>query len=368
VEIEERAALGELAAEWDALVDRQPFVSPFLRSWWVDHAAIGEPVVLVCRDGGRLVGGLALQRSRRFGVEWLQMLGDGALEPDHLDAVTTHEHIGAVRDALRGWLRRGGPRVLDLCGLVPGGHLVECCPGVGRTRELAVCPYVTLPADFADYLASRPGKLRSTVTRTGKRLDKAGVTTRVRPRAEVDAALVALSDLHDDRWGEASEFSGAWDAFASAARAGASAGEVEFTEMVGPDGAVVATEVDLLVGGRLSFYQAGRRTDHDLRGSGSVLRARIIERAIEQGCTEFDLLRGDEPYKTEWASASRPVVMIRKGVGPRGVAVATVAEANALLEPWRVARAEKARDKRLEEERARRAAEDEAEHRQEAAT
>ncbi|HKY15984.1 MAG TPA: GNAT family N-acetyltransferase [Microthrixaceae bacterium] len=338
MEIRARAALGDLAGEWDALVDRRTLPSPFLRSWWVDHAAIGEPVVVTCLDGGQLVGGLALQRSRRFGVEWLQMLGDGALEPDHLDLVADPGRVTEVRDAIGSWLSRGGPRVLDLRGLVPDADLVACCPGVGQVRELGVCPYVPLPSDFAQYLADRPGKLRSTVTRTGKRFDKAGITTRVRAAAEVDEALDALASLHDDRWGEASEFSSEWESFAAAARAGVAAGEVWFTELVGDDGSVVASEVDLRVGTRLAFYQAGRKTDHELRGSGSVLRARIIERAIEEGCDEFDLLRGDEPYKTEWASASRRLVRIRKGVGARGIAIALAAEANARLEPWREAR------------------------------
>ncbi len=344
-----RTELGEYASAWDELVARMPLPSPFLRSWWVDHAAIGEPVIALCLDGGRLIGGIALQRTTRYGVDWLEMLGDGLLGPDHLDLVADRDRALDVRTAVRGWLGRRGSRVLDLRGLVPSGDLVACCPGLGPRHEQAIAPYAELPATNEEYLKGRPGKLRSTVKRSAKRFDAAGITTRVRTATEVDDALDAFAALHDGRWGEASGFMGAWDQFAGAARAGAASGEVIFTELVDADGDVVASEVDLLLAGRLSFYQAGRRTDHDLRGSGSVLKARIIAAAIADGCTEFDLLRGDEPYKTEWATSSRRIVRIRTGVGVRGIAVAAVAELNALGEPWRVrraiARGERARER-----------------------
>ncbi len=328
MELEERSALGPLGPEWDALVDAMDLPSPFLRSWWVDNAAVGEPVVLCCRDRGELVGGLALQRSRRHGVEWLEMLGDGPLEPDHLDLVSDPARATDVGARLGEWLGRKGSRVLDLGGLAAAAQLLAHVPGVGPTHRVEVAPYLRLPAGYDELLADLPGKLRSTVTRTGKRLDKAGVTTRVRDVGDVDEALAALRDLHDDRWGASSGFMSGWDQFAAAARAGVAAGDVWFTELVDADGRVVATEVDLWAGTRLAFYQAGRLADHELRGSGSVLKARILERAIERGATEFDLLRGDEPYKAEWATARRDLVAVRSGVGPAGVALMAVAEAN----------------------------------------
>jgi CelD/BcsL family acetyltransferase involved in cellulose biosynthesis len=328
VELEERTSLGPLAEEWDGLVAAMDLASPFLRSWWIDNASFGDPVVVCCRDAGRLVGGLALQRSSRYGVEWLEMLGDGPLEPDHLDLVAAPADATRVGAALGEWLGRKGSRVLDLGGLAAGAFLLAHVPGVGPTHRIEVAPYLRLPSSYDQLLSQLPGKLRSTITRTGKRLDKAGVVTRVRGVDDVEDALAALRDLHDDRWGTSSGFMSGWDRFAAAARAGVAAGDVWFTELVDADGRVVATEVDLWSGTRLGFYQAGRLGDHELRGSGSVLKARILERAIDRGATEFDLLRGDEPYKAEWATARRDLVAVRKGVGPAGFALMTVAEAN----------------------------------------
>lgn len=91
---------------------------------------------------------------------------------------------------------------------------------------------------------------------------------------------------------------------------------MRFGELVDADGLIVAVELELRAGQRLCFYQAGRVTDHEWRGSGSVLKARIIEAGIAEGFVEFDLLRGGESYKAEWADARRTVVRVQSAVGP----------------------------------------------------
>lgn len=333
--------LGDHADRWDELVDGLELPSPFLRSWWVDHAAAAEPAIVLVTDGGRLLGGLALQRRDFHGVDRLGVLGGGPLAPDHLDIVATDADRAAVTDAVVAWLRRPGSRIIDLDGMAVHSSLVTALAGSQPDRFVSLiepAPYVRLPATSAEYLASRPGKSRSTISRTDKRLTKAGVTFRVRPAVEVDQALDTLQSLHDGRWAEESGFLSHWDAFAAAARAGAARGEVVFSELVAPDGQVIATEVDFVVDGHVSFYQAGRLTDHDWRGSGSMLKARIIGAAIDDGAVEFDLLRGAEPYKTEWAEGQRPLVLVQVAIGPRAKALLAGSQAWARLAPWLVAK------------------------------
>ena len=333
--------LGADAERWDELVAGLDLASPFLRSWWVDHAAVGEPTIVLVHEAGRLLGGLALQRQDFHGCDRLSVLGGGALAPDHIDLVADPADRDPVARAVVAWLERPGGRIIDLEGVRVGSVLVTLLGGSRPERRVAVidpAPYVMLPASSAEYLASRPGKSRSTISRTDKRLTKAGVTFRVRPAAEIDDALVTLRALHDGRWATESGFLEQWEAFEAAARAGAARGEVVFSELIAPDGRVIATEVDLVVAGRVAFYQAGRLTDHDYRGSGSMLKARIIAAAIDAGATEFDLLRGDEPYKTEWADAQRPLVRIQMAVGPMARALLSGSQAWSRLYPWLAAR------------------------------
>jgi len=335
--------LGEFAGAWDALVERMDPPSPFLRSWWVDNAAVGEPALLLVVDDGRLVGGVALQLSQVRGCERVEVLGGGELAPDHLDVVAAPEDLDLVWSLVRPWFFRPGGRLIDLDGVCPGSKLLEVAPSGVETIDPA--PYVELPTTWDEYLASRAGRVRSTITRTDKRLTKAGVTYRRVAVDGVPAALATVRDLHDQRWSEESNFIEAWGAFERAATAGASTGEVVISELVDGDGRVVATEVDFLVEGRLSFYQAGRLTDHELRGSGSMLKARILADAIAGGAHEFDLLRGDEPYKVEWAEALRPLLRVQAAVGWRARVLLGVSKLWTRIYFARLARAERAAEK-----------------------
>ncbi len=332
------ASLGDRGGAWDSLVEKMDLPSPFLRSWWVDGATEGSPVIVAVSEGDGLLGGLALQHSTLFGVETLKVAGGGALEPDHLDVVAAPADRGRVTDAVCDWLGRRGSRVIDLDGVAASSLLVERVRGVGEVTVRAVAPYVELPNDASDYLAGRPGRVRSTITRTSKRLDRDGIRFE---RVDAGGMVTALDDLerlHGTRWGGASGVAGAWESLRRAAVAGAESGDVWLSRLVTAEGVTIAAEIEFVVAGRASFYQAGRLTDHEYRGSGSVLRHRIVNEAIASGCTEFDLLRGDEPYKAEWADRGRELVRIRRGVGPRGAAVVVAARVNAAVAARRAAR------------------------------
>ncbi len=333
--IEDSATLGDGRAEWDALVAAQPQPSPFLRSWWVEHTAAGSTALLRCLDGEVLVGGFAVEIDRigrgPASIERLRCVGQGDLAPDHLDVFAADGRGDDVLAAVLGWFHRPGSRLVDLDGLAADGQLATAL----RAHEIdrIAAPYSALPSTIDEYVAGRPGRVRSTISRTRKRLVKAGATIERVDPSDHARALDALSRLHDGRWGETSGFLGSWVRFRTAATVGLELGDVRATEVRDADGNVVATEWDLIIGDRVAFYQAGRSTDHEWRGAGSVLRADIIEAAIAEGAHEYDLLRGDEPYKAEWADGRRTLVRVRCGVGPAGRAVAAGASAWRRLEP-----------------------------------
>src|SRR5215467_3446340 len=81
------AELGAFRAAWDTMVGSLPLPSPFLRSWWLDHASGPHPLFLLVLEGGTLLGGVALEQDRRCGVRRLSVQGGGALCPDHFDLV-----------------------------------------------------------------------------------------------------------------------------------------------------------------------------------------------------------------------------------------------------------------------------------------
>jgi CelD/BcsL family acetyltransferase involved in cellulose biosynthesis len=323
------AGLGGRADAWDDLVQRQALPSAFLRPWWVDAAAEGLPQLVLCLDGDELVGGAAFEVDvlgrGPLRIERVRCLGQGPLAPDHLDVVAAPGRRPDVVRAVVGWLRRPGTRVVDLDGLAADGALARVLGRYEISRTAA--PYAPLPGDADAYVAARPGQLRSTVSRSRKRLVKAGGTVRRVGPDDAGRALDDLARLHDDRWAEDSGFLAAWDRFRAAASAGLQDGAVVIHEAVDADGTVVATELDVRSGPILGFYQAGRSTDREWRGVGSVVKADVVAWAISEGLTEYDLLRGDERYKADWATEEREVVRVRFGSNPTGAAVAGAANA-----------------------------------------
>jgi len=317
-------ALGDRASEWDRLVSLQPLPSPFLRPWWLGSAASGSPRLLLCIHGDELVGGAAFETDvigvRRPGIERVRCLGQGPLAPDHLDVIAAPGRESEVAELVLRWLHRPGNRIVDLDGLATDGVLARSLGGHELSRTPA--PFAVLPTDLDTYMSHRPGRLRSTVGRTRARVAKTGATIRHVHAADAERALADLARLHEHRWGDESAFLRAWDRIHRAATSGMRDGAVLIHEAVDADGTVVATELDLVSGRSLAFYQAGRRTDREWNGIGSVLRAEVIGWAIDQGFTEYDMLRGDEDYKADWAGSRRDVVRVRFGTGPIGRVVA----------------------------------------------
>jgi CelD/BcsL family acetyltransferase involved in cellulose biosynthesis len=329
--------LGSLEPAWDALVERLPLPSPFLRSWWLEQTAGGAPRFLLVMDGDVLVGGLALQEERWFGVPRLRVMGAGALCPDHLDAVALPDREQDVLAALAAWLRRPGSRVLDLEGVAGGSRLAAALPGRVRREVVAVAPCAPLPADPDDWLRSRPPNFRATLRKATRRLQEEAVAHQVVRGASVHAALDALRRLHVARWGERSNFLAAYDRFAAASRAGAARGEVAFHQLVA-GGEVVAAVSCFEVAGRLSLYQSGRLSEHRWRNAATVLLVKVVEDACRRALAEVDLLRGDEPYKGNFASATRELLRLRAAHGAAGRLALAALVLRARAGRWRAAR------------------------------
>lgn len=300
------------------MVEAQALPSPFMRSWWLDHAAVGRPTILLCTIDGELVGGAAFEIDRigpgPASVERIRCLGQGVLAPDHLDLIATPGHHSAVARAVIGWMGRRGTRVVDLDGLAGEGTLATMLSPYVRSRVAA--PFVELADGAQHYLESLPGPLRSTIRRSGRRFERQGAGPERVATDEIGAALDDLARLHEHRWADGSPFLKGWARARAAFLAGAEHGDVEAFVLRAPSGDAIAVELDLLAGDRLAFYQAGRRTDHEWRGCGSVLRAHIVQAAVADGMAEYDMLRGDETYKADWATGRREVLrcVMTKGI------------------------------------------------------
>lgn len=323
VRIEVRTDLGDLSGDWDRLVDSQPIPSPFLKSWWISNAGTDNLALVCVFRSNTLVGGAAFESGSWgpaiLGIERLRTVGSELLAPDHLDLISTKEDRGDVTRAVLAYLFRKGNRLIDLNGLRADGSLAAALSDA--VTEVLDAPFALLPSTFDTYLAARPGKLRSTIKRRGKQLGTSGAKAVVVDPQDLDRAVGVFMELHDTRWADESGFLSAMDRFTAVLADGMAQGEIRMTELRLDSGETIAIEIDFEVAQRLSFYQSGRRTDHEWRACGTVLRAAIIESAMSRGVTEYDMLRGDENYKADWATDRRQLTNHRLPVGLRARAV-----------------------------------------------
>jgi CelD/BcsL family acetyltransferase involved in cellulose biosynthesis len=338
-------ALQRLRAEWDRLADEARAGTLFLTHqwlfpWWLHFGAPAgrELRVITVRDGaGALVGLLPLfaERARRGGVEVqrLAFLGDGATGCDHLDVLAAPGREADVLDACLRTLEGMEWDLLDLDGAPRDSALVielarrwpamRETGGVVRDGRLRfVCPHIPLQKTYEEFLAAL-GR-RENLRRREKWLHRQpGVSIEVaRAPDEVPLALERFFTLHQARWAVDGGSDGLPDGrFPSFHRAAAPSlaerGRLRLYTLFAAR-RPVASVYGALHGRTFFYYQSGYDPLWAGRSVGLVLLARTVEDAFAEGLGDFDFLRGDEAYKTQWARAQRWTVQARLWRGRRG--------------------------------------------------
>jgi hypothetical protein len=213
---------------------------------------------------------------------------------------------------------------VDLRRLRCGDPAAEALAAAFGRREIAegwtlnveredVCPVVRLPegATFEDYLGTLGKKERHEIRRKIRRAESAGEVA-LRDSADPIADLEAFIDLHQRKWGERGLFppTPGGDASRTFVR--------RLFEEQGNDGSLrlsfltvgderIAAGLMFQGEGEYLYYNAGVDPDARDLSPGVVLVAAYIERALREGITRFDFLRGDESYKYEWGAVDEPI-------------------------------------------------------------
>jgi CelD/BcsL family acetyltransferase involved in cellulose biosynthesis len=317
------------AAAYDALVAGRPEVGVFLSRAWLaglfaEPPAGFEPLLVLLRDGAALRGVAPLAVSRTGSRVRFRLLGGGG-GSDRVDVLAARGFERVASDTLLAWLseeygRRGlvgelrdVPAESPIWGALdrakgPGG-----LPWVRQPREIHTHPYLDLTESsyrLADG-ACPYGDLAS-FTRHYRWLERRGclkIEVLKDPR-EILAAFDALTDFLHARFG--GEGSGSSLDHPRAQRFHrrvlpllASAGQLRMLRMT-IDIRTVGVAYMLACGGWRGYYLAGY--DRAWAGRihlGRILAAVSIDRAAQDGATEFDFLKGAEPVKYSWPVRQR---------------------------------------------------------------
>lgn len=324
--IRDDAGFRALATEWDELLERSAVDTVFLtwawlESWWDVYGTVAELLVLTVREDGRLVAAapLKIERRQRARLPYRQVefIGTGrAVCPDFLDFVVERgreaELTPVLVDALmqaRGWDKLALTDVTGTSIVLP--HLTTALRAAGLAPVVSpdrVCPYVPLPATWADMEARLSHTFRRNHRKKRRRLP--AELWRWQPSDDLNAAFDELASLHQSRMETSGREHGKFvDAqyrdfhFRFSQRAGAR-GWLYLATLRWEDRAIAA-RYGFLYKGVYYAYQSGFDPAMEDRSPSEVLLGTILEDLIGQGVQEFNFLRGAMRHKFHWTDLVR---------------------------------------------------------------
>ncbi len=308
------AVFEQLAAEWDALLSPENSLNFFMRTdwqrtWW-KHLHRGDLAVYALRDAGRLVGVAPLFVEAVGGQRMVHVVGCVDIT-DYIDLVAApgreEDLIAALLDALT---TSGAPAwdALQMCNVPGSSPTLEILPGLAAARGLRVesrvedvCPVVTLPGDYEQYLETLDKKQRHELRRKRRRAEAYPVTWyRVGPQHDLDAEIEAFLHLMGLSTLEKAEFlrqRGHRNFFKEMGPLAFKQGMLDLSFLV-VEGQRVAAMWNFAYGRRMMLYNSGLDPTASMQLSpGIVLLTFNIEDSIRRGFAAYDFLQGDEEYK-----------------------------------------------------------------------
>ena len=310
--------LGAVTGEWPQLFANAATQSIFLSLPWQTAWAINccgsidnHSVLTVRDDEGTLCGIAPLNHggsSVTFGLDYNVT--------DYQDILSTPGTEEAVWDAILQFGASEGWPSIELTGVrddSPSTRILESRAGEhGWHADRSVwdvSPYVELPDSWDAHVQSLSKKDRHELRRKLRRLEASGEAEyRVydHGRDDLSGALDAFVSLMSKSSEAKSEFlTPERRSFLETLTA--TMAEVDSLELAFLDvgGKPVSATMSFREGDRLLLYNSGYDPEYRHLSVGLLLKAYGLRGAIEQGLTEYDFLRGNEPYKYDLGGNDR---------------------------------------------------------------
>jgi CelD/BcsL family acetyltransferase involved in cellulose biosynthesis len=316
------------AAEWELLLDEDPhatvFHGPRYLATWQRELAAGTPTrVHTVHRNGRLIGVVPdaneLEGSPTGPREVRRFMG-GDEVTDYLGPISRLEDRADVAEAYVGHLAADVDwDELIASGLAEDSGWSDAFRRAAHAHDLKVvhedvedvCPRVDLSGGYDAHLKRLPGKLRQELTRKTRKLARdAGELALVEvPGEEVVDQLDGFLDQAAESFPEKAGFFRRADMHGwFKALAKEFVGDRTFRlHRLDVGGLPAAMTVSLVHGREWGLYNSAFDPALGSLAPGIVMVSLLIERAAEEGCRTFDLLRGDEPYKYRFGAVDRPL-------------------------------------------------------------
>jgi CelD/BcsL family acetyltransferase involved in cellulose biosynthesis len=308
--------------DWSALVRADPagtiFHTPdFLKLYWEEFGEEPEHLLLAFGedDAGEQVSATAFELIG----DTLRFLG-GTEVTDYMGPVGSPEARTASADALwTGLLTRDEWRAADLRGLPEDSpwlaDLRDAAASHGLTVEETedqngVAPILDLRPTWDEYLAEIPSKLRHEIRRKAKKLEAETGPFRIETATEETLMpfLDRFVELHRMSEGPKGVFMvpGMEIFFRRLGQTFCERGVFRLTFIRVRDELAAGT-IGFSFRGTYSLYNSAFDRTWQQLAPGMVLVAEDIRQAIDEGCSVFDLLKGDYEYKYRFGARKRLV-------------------------------------------------------------
>jgi len=321
-------ALTAYRKAWDALAEMDQR-DGFFRSWdwqvfWFKHFSPANSLftlIVTEDDEVTAIVPMAFYKIRilpKLYCTVLGFMGREIVTGDYLDILCESRDKQSILSLVVSWLLA---QKMNFSLLLFGEVLVTepvresgkklLCGHPVRQQESRVCPYITLPLNYNDYLQGLSKKFRSNVRYyTKKILESLGGQITVASEGEqIIDGLNDLFFLHIKRWqaeGVPCTFTDPifQNFIKDLCKKCAAENRVKLYRII-VDNKAIAAVLMFYWKETAIFYQTGWDPDYKNYSPGVVLIGRTIQDAIDDGRKYYDFLRGDEGYKANWAKEHR---------------------------------------------------------------
>jgi len=317
--IDSKEGLAQIAGPWNDLLIQSRSNTIFLTWEWLyswSECFLSSDrrlfVILVNKDSELIgVAPWCIHHFRYFGfsMKEIEFLGIPETGSDYLDVFAKQGKEKEVAHQIYHFLQRSTSAWNSLALKYISSdslfllHFINEMDEDGKYTQLRhgpYCPSVSLPQTTDAFMAQLSSNRRQQYSRHLRILRRSGeVTHRVHFSREVGAALKTFRQLYEQRWGDSDKLIRFFEILIARSE-GKNWIQFDFLNVGGRD---IVGLVHLRYSKTLSMYLMGVDHSFDKNISiGNIMVGLSIEKAIVEGFSRYDFLRGDEDYKFHWSN------------------------------------------------------------------
>jgi CelD/BcsL family acetyltransferase involved in cellulose biosynthesis len=316
---------------WNRLVAAMPLPTIFctwewIYTWWEHFGDNYNLVILFVFKDAELKGILPLaSRNAVLNPAWLTgriltYCGSVEVAPDHVDMIASHEDTAPCLAAIHSYLSTENKEwdVLHLSHISEANSLTKWLNDSDTSfqtniREVSVSPFITLTEGFEKYNGTFSSQRRNHFKRMERKLNEQyGIKYFSCDPLKYQETLDTLFVLHEQR-AKRKKIESTFKKepimkFHHDLIRRMDATDWVWLKALGSDEKVISVWYGFAFGGKVVYYQIGFDTQWEQLGPGKVLMLNVIREAFSKKFDEFDFLRGNEKFKSEWTENKRPLL------------------------------------------------------------